>query len=202
MQNAKSMMICSAIIGGMSDRSPRIADAEDFLRERGAADIAHTGGTLMDHLRRVVDLLDEWGASVEGQLAGLCHASYSTDGFAVNLIEIAERSRLLDVIGLEAEASVYLYASCDRGYTYPLLGTFPVEFRDRFSGELSWPDLRAVDIFMEISAANELDVMTHNRELALKYADSLGRLFMRGHDHLTPPAQEAWSSLTISVDPR
>jgi hypothetical protein len=115
---------------GMSERSPRIADAEDFLRERGAGDIAHPGGTLLDHLWRVRDLLDEWGASVEVQLAGLCHASYSTDGFAVNLIEITERSCLLHVIGSEAEASVYLYGSCDRGYTYPLLGTFPVRFRD------------------------------------------------------------------------
>ena len=105
------------------------------------------------------------------------------------------------MIGSEAEASVYLYGSCDRGYTYPRLGTFPVGFRDRFSGALVWPDRRAVDTFMEISAANELDVMVHNREMALKYSDSLGELFIRGHGHLTAAAQEGWSDLTISADP-
>ena len=80
-------------------------------------------------------LLESWGASGEVQSAGLCHACYGTDGFAASLLGLDERGVLAGRIGARAEAWVYLYASCDRGAVYPVLGApGPVRFRDRFTG--------------------------------------------------------------------
>jgi len=75
------------------------------------SEVAHPGGTLLEHLHRVRDQLSAWGASPEVQLAGMCHACYGTDRFDVALLELAERPLLANAIGEEAEALVYLYAS-------------------------------------------------------------------------------------------
>lgn len=58
-----------------------VTQADGFLRELGAEDIPHPGGTLLAHLRRVRTRLASWDARPALQLAGLCHAFYGTDGF-------------------------------------------------------------------------------------------------------------------------
>ncbi|GAA2005251.1 hypothetical protein GCM10009838_84320 [Catenulispora subtropica] len=140
----------------------------------------HPGGTLLQHLIRVRERLAEWGTDWDVQVAGLCHAAYGTDGFAPSLMDVAERAVLLDVIGARAEELVYLYASCDRGVTYPRLGTErrPV-FRDRFTRVEFDPgegDLRA---FLAVTAANEFDVFEHNAELRRQYEAGLVRMLRR-----------------------
>ena len=62
-------------------REPGIAAVAEALASRGAAGIAHPGGTLLAHLERVHALLTEWGARPAVRLAGLCHAYYGTDRF-------------------------------------------------------------------------------------------------------------------------
>jgi len=116
----------------MTDRWSR---AEAFLRDRGAADMPHPGGTLLEHLGRVRQLLADWEADPVVQMAGRCHATYGSDGFEQWLQPVTDRSPLAELIGDRAEALVHLYASCDRGAVYPQLGrTRPVVFRDRFTG--------------------------------------------------------------------
>ena len=165
---------------------------EEFLRSRGAEGIAHPGGTLYAHLGRVADRLADWAAPPELQLAGLCHAAYGTDGFDVALLSVAERPVLVDVIGPRAEALVYRYGSCARSVVYPQIGgPGPVRFTDRFTGTADEPadaDLRA---FLELTAANELDVLAHNEDLAARYGKSLLALFTRGRDLLSAAAFDA-----------
>jgi catechol 2,3-dioxygenase-like lactoylglutathione lyase family enzyme len=167
---------------------------EEFLAVRGADRMPHPGGTLLDHLHRVARLLSNWGAEPEVQLAGLCHAAYGTDGFDESLLATTERAMFAELIGDRAEALVYLYASCDRATVYPRLGTgFPVVFRDRFTGREHTPsaaDLRAV---VEITAANELDVLGHNAELAERHGPALYRLFARSYELLSAAAWNACS---------
>ncbi|MFI0961226.1 VOC family protein [Streptomyces sp. NPDC021080] len=165
---------------------------EEFLRARGAGRMPHPGGTLLGHLVRVARLLAEWGADPVVQVAGLCHAAYGTDGFDQSLLGVTERGTLAELIGNQAESLVHLYASCDRAVVYPRLGGVqPVVFRDRFTGREHTPadaDLRA---FLEITAANELDVMAHSRDLAARYGPALYRLFARSRDLLSPTAWDA-----------
>ncbi|SEL78263.1 DUF6817 domain-containing protein [Streptacidiphilus jiangxiensis] len=171
----------------------RSTPAEDLLRARGAAETEHPGGTLLDHLTRVTRLLAGWGAGPDVQAAGLCHAMYGTDGFDHALMGPDERPLLAEAIGERAEALAYLYASCDRGFVYPRLagGGLPVVFRDRFTGREHTPPAPDLCAFMEITAANELDVLAHNPALADRYGPFLQRLFARAGHLLTVPAQEA-----------
>jgi hypothetical protein len=166
--------------------------AEAFLRERGAEGIAHPGGTLYDHLRRVAAVLGEWGAEVDVQLAGLCHATYGTDGFGTALLDTGARATLAALIGPHAEELVYLYGGCDRGVVYPQLsGDGLVGFRDRFTGEVHAPAERDLRAFLEITVANELDVMRHNPGMAARHGRSLYELFSRVRPRLSAGAWQA-----------
>lgn len=171
---------------------PRLAVAEDLLRATGAAAIDHPGGTLLDHLLRVRALLDDWGAPRDVQLAGLCHAVYGTDGFSSALLDTTERSTLAAAIGKPAEALVYLYGSCDRASTYPQTGQDMVVVKDRFTGETVTPDVDALRGFAEITAANELDVVRHNADIAERHGAELAQLINRSRAHLSDAAFEAW----------
>lgn len=171
--------------------SPRRIRAQRFLTDHGAEQIPHPGGTLLAHLNRVADVLAQWGAESDIQLAGLCHATYGTDGFDRSLLDLSERQQLSDVVGERTEALIYLYASCDRSAVYPRLDSPPVLFRDRFTGNEFEPadgDLRA---FMEITVANELDVMAYNAELAAQHGDALYGLFERSRKLLSDAAWDA-----------
>ncbi|WP_433195370.1 DUF6817 domain-containing protein [Nocardia sp. CA-107356] len=164
---------------------------ERFLRELGADRIAHPGGTLLAHLIRVTDVLAEWGAGADIESAGLCHAMYGTDGFNQSLLELSERRTVAALIGARAEALVYLYGSCDRSAVYPRLDTPSVVFRDRFTGREFEPDGTDLRAFMEITAANELDVMAHNAELAAQHGPALYQLFARTSGYLSSNAWQA-----------
>jgi hypothetical protein len=184
----------------IDETASRWSHIETFLRGLGAAEAAHPGGTLLQHLRRVRQLLAVWGADVEVQTAGLCHATYGTDGFDHSLLPVAERPKLAAVIGDREEAMVYLYGSCDRGAVYPQIEQGqPVRFRDRYTGRehaISQADLRA---FMEITAANELDVLAHNQELAERFSADLRRLFIRAGTLLSPAARNAFTEQLAHV---
>lgn len=148
-------------------------------------------------------LLKAWSAPEHLETAGLCHAVYGTDGFATSLVDVAHRERVQVVVGSEAESSIYLYASADRGFIYPQIGTAnPVAMRDRFTGmarELSETELRD---YMELTAANELDVITHSADIAARYASELEELMRRAGYLLSSEASAAWRELPSTAPAR
>ncbi|CAM5702914.1 DUF6817 domain-containing protein [Streptomyces aurantiogriseus] len=157
----------------------RITQAEALLREVGADDLAHPGGTLLAHLRRVRSRLADWGARPGLQLAGLCHAFYGTDGFPSALLPLDRRTELVDVIGREAEAIVYFYASCDREASYPVLAEPNSLFRDRFTGSVQIPAPAMLRDFADLTAANELDLADHDPAFRERWGPDLLALFTR-----------------------
>ncbi|MGY6026586.1 DUF6817 domain-containing protein [Streptomyces spinosirectus] len=162
--------------------------AVTLLREFGAQSIAHPGGTLLTHLERVQARLGRWKARPALQLAGLCHAFYGTDGFPTALMPLERRSDLEAVIGAEAEAVVYLYASCDRKATYPALHQADACFHDRFTGRSSVPTPQARRDLTELSAANELDLATVDTAFRDQHGSDLLALFTRLQDLLSADA--------------
>ncbi|MFC7647453.1 DUF6817 domain-containing protein [Streptosporangium lutulentum] len=173
-----------------------------LLRQLGAETVPHPGGTLLDHLTRVRDRLARWKAAPALRTAGLCHAFYGTDGFSTGLLDLAERDRLAEVIGPEAEELVYRYGACDRAHVYPQLGvTDPVEFRDRFTdrtapiaaAELAW--------FAELTAANELDLADHDPDFAAKYGSDLLTLFTRARPLLSTAAWADCQTILAGKEP-
>jgi hypothetical protein len=138
----------------------RRTSAMELLRRIDAGRVEHLRGTLLEHLVRTEDLLRLWGASDELARAGLCHAIYGTDGFPVALLPLGSRNLVIDAVGPDTEAIVYLYASCNRGSTYPnLVEGGSHRFADRFDGEVVEPTLSQLQNFVDLSLANEADVV-------------------------------------------
>lgn len=176
-----------------------VADhAVALLRELGAADLAHPGGTLLAHLRRVRNQLAGWGARPALQHAGLCHAFYGTDGFPAAPLSLGRRGELAAVIGAEAETIVYLYASCDREATYPALTDADAPFHDRFTARSHVPDLQLRRDFAELSAANELDLARIDPSFRERWGADLLALFTRIRPLLS---QGAWSACRTVLAP-
>jgi hypothetical protein len=133
------------------------------------------------------------------QNAGLCHAFYGTDRFAPSLLDLRERDVLIRAVGSDVEAIVYLYAGCDRAEVYPRIGRpGSLNFTDRFTGTTRPLDAPEVRAFMEITAANELDIVTHSTQLASSSGPALFRLFSRGRELLSP---SAWAACQATLGP-
>jgi hypothetical protein len=162
-----------------------------LLATRGAHEIGHPGGTLLAHLLRVHGLLERWGARPALRLAGLCHAFYGTDGLAASLGDAAHRDELATVVGPEAERIVHLYASCDRGFSYPRLTDGTPVFRDRFAGVTLRPTPAQVRDFAELTVANELDIVRADAGARERYGAALRDLFTSWDDLITGPARQA-----------
>ncbi|MEU6389226.1 DUF6817 domain-containing protein [Streptomyces sp. NPDC046939] len=169
-----------------------------LLRQRGAEGVAHPGGTLYDHLQRVASRLAEWRARPALHLAGLCHAFYGTDGFPTALGPVECRGDLTSVIGPEAEALVYLYASCDRAASYPTLHRSDAALRDRFTGRSYLPGLQERRDFTELTAANELDLAAINPGFRDSHGSELLALFSRVRTWLSP---DAWQTCRTVLSP-
>ncbi|APU44872.1 hypothetical protein BSL84_32360 [Streptomyces sp. TN58] len=170
-----------------------------WLRELGAQDVAHPGGTLLAHLERVQGLLASWGARPALQRAGLCHAFYGTDGFPEVLLPLARRAELAEVIGGEAEAIVYLYAACDRAASYPALGHARASYRDRFTGGVHSPALEARRDLAELSAANELDLARVDPAFRAAWGGELLALFGRLRGLLSEPAWRECQAVLVGA---
>lgn len=86
----------------------------DFLRRRGAHEIAHSEHTLLDHLCGVRALLLHWGADADIADAGLFHSVYGTEVFRRPPIPESDRSIVRQLIGEKAERLVWLYCCLRR----------------------------------------------------------------------------------------
>lgn len=161
-----------------------------FLESRAAGQVAHVAQNLLEHLNGTYELLRSWGSPPDLCHAGLCHALYGTDGLPIALLDPAsERATLAAVIGPEAEAQVYLYASCDRSYLYPLLGSADQPpFRDRFTGSVFVPDPQAFSAFMELTFANELDIFRTEPALVEQHQATWGVRFERSQRYVSDVA--------------
>jgi hypothetical protein len=172
-----------------------------LLHAHGAEAVAHPGGTLLAHLQRVRHRLADWGARPALRLAGLCHAFYGTDGFPTALIPPDRpdgRAELAEAIGAEAEALVYLYASCDRTASYPALTEAGGAFHDRFTGRSHTPDLPSRRDFAELTAANELDLARIDPAFRERHGAGLLALFTGFRELLSAPAR---SELCVVLGP-
>ncbi|WP_035305686.1 DUF6817 domain-containing protein [Actinokineospora inagensis] len=166
---------------------------EEFLAARGARELAHPGGTLLAHLGRTRDALTAWGARPALQLAGLAHAAYGTDGFPHALVSPHERPVVVDLIGVEAESIVYAYCALDRDFSYPRLLTGVV--RDRFTGASTQVDGGLLRDIVEITYANELDVMAQSPLLRRRHAAELRLRLGSWSAYASLPAVEALERL-------
>ena len=167
-----------------------MTDALEFLRGTVAPELPHPGGTLLAHLVRVHDWLAELGEPEHVCQAGLTHAVYGTDGFDVTLLELGERSVLVDMIGAQAEELVYRYGACDRSRTWRDLASTGVVW-DRFTGTSEQLTGAELTEFADLTVINELDVLAHSAEIEREHGPALRALFVRWQPILSPAVVRA-----------
>ena len=170
-------------------QSSTYGDALLFLKSHSAGQTPHVKGTLLSHLEGTYGLLMEWGNPIPLCLAGLCHAVYGTYGFEKHLLETSQRSTLRSLIGTEAEEITYFYASCDRASVYPQIGRqAPLWFRDRFTRTEFVPDGQMLKSFLELTFANELEIVRTDPSCVEPTRAMIGELFERCESLVSPAA--------------
>ncbi|HKU40851.1 MAG TPA: alpha/beta hydrolase [Polyangiales bacterium] len=166
----------------------------DLLTQRGAAALAHPGGTLLEHLSRTAHRLESWGGSPALVRAGLWHAAYGTQGFATVLFAWTERDTVCAAIGEEAEALVYAYCALDRT-------RWPEVVADRLRGDVLIAPDRLRTALAELTAANELDVLQH-AQLDEAQRAAIGRQLRAAQAWLSPAAASDVDSTADAVPDR
>lgn len=147
-------------------------------------------------MTKTCDLVTGSHADPAIQTAGLCHACYGTDGFAHAILGPEQRAVLIGLIGEDAERLVYLYGSVERTDAYPRLAQpGAISFRDRFTRETIQPPEADVRAFVELTAANELDVLRQNQVLADAHGERLLGLLTSTRQRLSDAAWESWQQL-------
>lgn len=162
------------------------------LSKLGAGDFKHIDSTLIDHLYGTKSLLKAWQAPEVLQDAGLYHAAYGTSGFDIRLVATSQREKIVDIIGLEAEAIVYLYCACDRDYFWPQFeNTNNPQFKNRFTKQTSFLSEKNLRNFCELTVANELEIAHDNPIFIDSYGDELNKLFKSMRFYLSEKANSA-----------
>ncbi len=134
-------------------------------------------------------LLKAWSASTVLQNAGLYHASYGTAGFDERLVSTEQRGKIANIIGEDAEEIVYNYCACDRDYYWPQIGIKDIpEFKNRFTGEVYCLPENQLQLFCELTVANELEIAADNSNFVIKYGVELYSVFSNMHSYLTVQA--------------
>ena len=162
------------------------------LAAMGAGDFAHVAGTLAPHLANTASLLQQWGNRDALCIAGLYHAVYGTDGIRGELVTLARRGAIAEIIGVEAEAIVHVYAACDRDAFHPRIGTpREAQFVDRFTAtEYSIP-VEMLSDFCELTLANELELARSSSAFLAKHRRELAALADRMRLHVSDAALDA-----------
>jgi pimeloyl-ACP methyl ester carboxylesterase len=134
--------------------------------------------------------LQAWGAEPELVRAGLCHAAYGTTGFPTALFSLAERGVLRSHIGDAAEAIVYAYCASNRR-----AASRAPDLHDRFTSERWVVAVWLQQALAELTAANELDILSH-ASLAADAVDAIAR-YLTLHGPLL--SQAAWAAVCAAV---
>ncbi len=163
-------------------------NVEDFVLSVGGAAVAHPGGDLASHLRRVADKLQNWGVRREIVDAGHLHAAYGTDGFGYAVMGADARLELVDLVGVEAEALISLYCRCHRDASYPSWATATPIVVDRYTGETVAISEAQREALIVITVANEIDVLSHDPKLLRRHGNILVKIFGRWRPWLCPTA--------------
>lgn len=162
----------------------------DLLNELSADTSAHSGRTLMEHLIGTQDLLEAWGNPPGICAAGLFHSIYGTQYYRVRSADPADRTRISDVIGIEAEVLAYLFCTSDRALFFGQAGAGEPTVFDR-EAEATVPVTKEqLTALLEIEVANCVeqfrpDSNTERRVRAFE------RMLELGERTLTPGASEA-----------
>ncbi len=120
------------------------------------------------------------------------HAAYGTDGFDTALLGWDERPALTAIVGPQVEALVHRFCATDRRPFYRQLGEPLVVWTDRVTGKSVTLDPDDVRPLVELTVANELDVVESAAEVRDGHTEALRALFARAR---TAMSDAAWTDV-------
>jgi hypothetical protein len=130
-------------------------EIDKFVRDRSDG-VSHSGRTFYEHLKGVYDLLEKDSAPVRVCLAGLCHSIYGTNIFQHASTPLADRERVAELIGKDAERLAYIFCSCARPWAFVEAAEkgSPYQVRNRRDGSMIALSLMDLCDLLEIEEAN------------------------------------------------
>jgi uncharacterized protein DUF6817 len=135
----------------------RAAEVARELTRRRADLVDHARGSLEQHLLGVHGVLARWGRPERVQLAGLLHSAYSTEAYGARLFGRADRPRVRELIGADAERLVFAFCACPRSALLAAAeeaGYEPVSLASRWKGVTVEIGRRDLAELLVIHAAN------------------------------------------------
>ena len=140
-----------------SDTLGRLAEVARELTRRRADLVPHARGSLEQHLLGVHEVLGRWRQPLRVKLAGLLHSAYSTEAYGTRLFERAERARVRELVGVDAERLVFAFCACKREALSAAIedeGSGGVSVPARWKGVTVHLERRELADLMVIHAAN------------------------------------------------
>ena len=162
-----------------------------FLQELHAKDIAFFERDLLGHLEGTHRILYEWSASDDLAWAGLFHAIYLTDFFKCNEPTVANRHRVRQVIGSNAEQIAYHYCVMNRVEFIKQTRAKEFGFEDTYTGShivLSETEDHGLATLIWANAVEQLLLDVEARPLAKP-------LFEASQHRVGPKALAAYANL-------
>ncbi|OGC88260.1 hypothetical protein A2419_00970 [Candidatus Adlerbacteria bacterium RIFOXYC1_FULL_48_26] len=174
------------------------AAAKTYLTNKGAKNIRHVRGSLLDHLSRIEETLKGWNTPEHVQLAGLFHSVFGTDHFKKELLGEADTEQVRLLIGEKALRLVSLFSSIDRftisskrtpsGYSALHKDTYAtIPLTKEETSEI-------LHIFLANAIDHLFDVMYEGAMVEINHYVPFAELF-------TPKAQEALQKLNRGTHP-
>ena len=127
----------------------------ELLIDLNTDSLAHSQGTLIDHLQKTYELLKLWNNPDYVCLAGLFHSIYGTQIYKKQTLALERRDIIKNAIGIEAEYLAYLFCIMDRDCFYNNLTSNKV--RNSQDGSYILISEETKRNLCEILVANELE---------------------------------------------
>jgi len=128
------------------------------LIKLGVEDFTHINGNLLSHLKGTKELLSKWGNRESLCNAGLYHSIYGTEGYKNQTSD--DRTKIINIIGEEAEKIVFYFSTCDRDHFYSQIDQPELKIHlNRLSGKIEILSESMVKDLLELTLANELEIL-------------------------------------------
>lgn len=169
----------------------------EFLASIGATNTSHHAGrSLQDHLIATWQILSYWDCNEAVKVAGLCHSIYGTDAFDTACLGLADRPRVREKIGTEAENFAFLFGAI---YREQFLENPASQYQsNRFDESDLLMDDPARFAISHILLANEIDLVIAKKGLGRpdKVQKKVGPIFDQISPFLSKTAIKAYKSLS------
>lgn len=165
-----------------------------LLQELSADENAHSGRTLLDHLRGTYDLLVAWGNTDDVCVGGLFHSIYGTEYYTLQSASLDRRAEVAAIIGERAEQLAYLFCATSRPEFFDQAGAAEPVLTHRADQTPIPVTPATIDALIEIEVANLVEQLdpTH---LTPEHTPWLHSMLARGQTHMTTKAQAALAQL-------